>query len=254
MTFQEKTRILVAIDDTDELYGVGTGQLAQRLAETIEEKGWGKCWPITRHQLYVHPDIPYTSHNSAMCFAAEVLPQYIEPLLHFAASFLRQNSAAVADPGLCVVQLDKLHDHAALIAFGKKAKKAVLKKEEAYNLAQKLKVHLSEHGGSGQGVIGALAGTGLRLSGNDGRFKGKHLIETLDGVAKVKDILHQAPIDEVRVLEGETLGCEERVILEGKVKSVLLDGKSVLLVMPIEDETKTNTSWINLPREKLQSF
>jgi hypothetical protein len=32
-------------------------------------------------------------------------------------------------------------------------------------------IHLSEHGGTGQGIIGALAGVGLRMFGSDGEIK-----------------------------------------------------------------------------------
>ena len=56
------------------------------------------------------------------------------------------------------------------IDFGYRAKQVVLTKSNAYKLAKKLDIHLSEHGGSGQGVIGALAGVALRLTANDGRF------------------------------------------------------------------------------------
>ena len=45
---------------------------------------------------------------------------------------------------------------------------------DAYLLAEQFpELSLSEHGGTGDGVIGALAGVGLRLSGSDGRIKGK---------------------------------------------------------------------------------
>lgn len=252
MTKDERTLLLVGIDDTDELHGIGTGKLAQMLAEAIQVKGWGVCQPISRHQLYVHPDIPYTSHNSAMCFTAKLEARYLEEMIDYAAVFLKEKSAAVADPGLCVVNLQTLTDPESLIVFGHKAKENVLKKEEAYNLAKKLQIHLSEHGGTGQGVIGALAGTGLRLSGNDGRFKGRHEIETVDGMALVEDILAQSTIDEVRTSEGYVLGTEEKVSLEGKIKSVLLDGKSVLLVRKRNEES--DVQWINYSREELQSY
>ena len=51
-------KILVCIDDTDNLESRGTGQLSQLFAEAIEKKGWGACTSISRHQLFVHEDIP----------------------------------------------------------------------------------------------------------------------------------------------------------------------------------------------------
>ena len=59
--------IYVAIDDTDSLEFGATGQSANELRRLIEDKGWGKSEAVTRHQLLLHPDIPYTSHNSSMC-------------------------------------------------------------------------------------------------------------------------------------------------------------------------------------------
>ena len=54
--------ILVGIDDTDNPESRGTGRLARAIAETLTADY--PVYGVTRHQLYVHPDIPYTSHNS----------------------------------------------------------------------------------------------------------------------------------------------------------------------------------------------
>ncbi|NLL86875.1 MAG: hypothetical protein GX229_10365, partial [Syntrophomonadaceae bacterium] len=45
-------RILISIDDTDEMKrdGIevrGTGELAGMIAARIEERGWGRCEPVT---------------------------------------------------------------------------------------------------------------------------------------------------------------------------------------------------------------
>ena len=47
-------RMLVCIDDTDNLESIGTGKLAYKIIGDIEERGWGRCDVISRHQLYVH--------------------------------------------------------------------------------------------------------------------------------------------------------------------------------------------------------
>ena len=52
-------RILIAIDDTDNLETPGTGHLASALSDLLEKNELGKGSPVTRHQLYVHPDIPH---------------------------------------------------------------------------------------------------------------------------------------------------------------------------------------------------
>ncbi len=247
-------KILVAIDDTDNIYvkNRGTGHLAAELIEELEEKGWGVCEPITRHQLYVHPDIPYTSHNSAMCFIADIDPDRLESVIEHASGFLVRKQAVGSDPGLCVAVIDKLVRAGWLIAFGYAAKQEVLTKDHAYWLAEELNIHLSEHGGTGQGVIGALAGAGLRLGGNDGRFRGKLQIKAENEIASVSEILAQSRIDIIKCIEsGYILRESELVRLGETVKPVLLGGKSVLLVDPIVDE---EASWATISKSRVKTY
>jgi hypothetical protein len=246
-------RILISIDDTDNLESPGTGALASRIADDLEINGWGKSSFVTRHQLLVHPDIPYTSHNSAMCFAADIDGADLESIIHYAAAFLSRESAAGSDPGLCVAVVDRLKSPEPLIEFGRKAKQTVVTMAEAYSLAEALQVHLSEHGGSGQGVIGALAGAGLRLSGNDGRLKGRLDIADVDGWAAVSDICSHNDVDEVRSLNGPALKGPERVKLGEKVKTVMLEGKSVLLVVPADGDADAIT-WQTCSRQQLKGY
>ena len=198
----------------------------------LRKTAGGKVEPVTRHQMLVHPDIPYTSHNSSMCFAAEIADEHLAAFTEFAKEFLVRESAEGSDPGLCIVNLDALADRDDLIAFGRRAKQRVLTKEEAYGLAQRLGIHLSEHGGTGLGIIGALAGTGLRMTGNDGRFKGKFYVDTDTGIVDVAELKRQTGVDVVKSIEGPVLHEAEKVQLGDKVKAVLLDGKSTLLVSP----------------------
>ncbi len=240
----------VCIDDTDSLEEKSTGKLAQAMIERIEEKGMGKCSFITRHQLYFHPAIPYTSHNSTMCFIMEHTDNVYEPLKDLAIDFLLNESAEGSDPGLCIVEMEKLKDKELLIDYGKRAKKEILTKELAYETANRLGVHLSEHGGTGDGIIGALAGVGLRLTGNDGRIRGKIKFPLPENVLTVKDMLDNSTIDEVRSLEGDLISGDEKVVLGEKIKTVFLDYKEVLLIYKKFDE-KTNTyNWHTCIREQ----
>ena len=100
--------IFVCIDDTDNIDSRGTGELASLLAKALEKNGWGESQAVTRHQMLVHPDIPYTSHNSSMCFAAEIAAEHLSALTEFAKEFLVRESAEGSDPGLCIVNLDAL--------------------------------------------------------------------------------------------------------------------------------------------------
>jgi hypothetical protein len=246
-------RAIVCIDDTDNKDSRrGTGQLAAELKGLIEDQGWGQSDLIVRHQLFVHPDIPYTSHNSAMSFGVEVAADAaLSRIASFAGSFLAEQSLVGSDPGLCVVCPDRLEEPQRLVEFGLQAKVKVLAKAHAYRLAEELGIHLSEHGGTGQGVIGALAGAGLRLSGSDGRVRGKHVIVAPDNVVAAGEILRQARIDLVRSVDGHVLNGRELVRLGEKVKSVYLGGRSVLLVRRVEDGD-TRAHWEACPMEFLK--
>jgi len=245
--------ILICIDDTDNIESRGTGELAENIASGIERFSWGKTHPVTRHQLFIHKDIPYTSHNSSMCFGVEIEEKYLQDIVDYAAHYLQHESEKEADPGLCVVVVDHLKDKKKLIDFGYKAKKEVLTKENAYDLAKELNIHLSEHGGTGQGVIGALAGTGLRLSGNDGKFKGCHKINTSSNILKVSDICSHNDIDKVRSLEGRFLEDDQVIMLEGKVKTVMIEGESVLLVDEISAESN-GVKWKNCSKQQIKKY
>ena len=242
-------KILVSIDDTDNLESCGTGELATQISQTIEEQGWGQCSYITRHQLLVHPDVPYTSHNSAMCFEATIDPQNLGAIIDWSSQFLAGNSAEGSDPGLCVAVIDALADIEALIAYGYRAKLEVLDKPLAYQMAVENGLHLSEHGGTGQGVIGALAGIGLRLGGMDGRLKGKVAFSG-DGVSFTAEELKDHPwIDAVVTEEGVSLADLVKVMLVDKVKVVRLRHQAVLLV-----EQNEEGEWQNLSRQKLKKY
>jgi len=246
-------RILISIDDTDNLDSPGTGALASQIAADLESNGWGKSSFVTRHQLLVHPDIPYTSHNSSMCFSADIGPECLDRVITYAANFLERESAPGSDPGLCVAVLDRLRESGELIRFGQSAKLSVLTKELAYERAQQLGLHLSEHGGTGQGVVGALAGAGLRLGGNDGRLKGQLYFGAPGGIISVATLACNDTVDEVRSLDGSAVSDLDMVRLGEKVKTVLLDGRSVLLVVPIEG-APDGPHWQTCSRQMLKRY
>jgi hypothetical protein len=245
-------KVLVCIDDTDNLESRGTGKLAALLASELETNGWGKTAFVTRHQLFVHPDIPYTSHNSSMCFSADIQERYLDNLIDHASRFLEKESAQGADPGLCVAPADAM-DLKQIVDFGLRAKQCVLAKWEAYALAGRHEIHLSEHGGTGHGVIGALAGVGLRLGGNDGRLRGRLEIAGPNDTISVRSILSRTHVSAVRSLCGQTLKDDDLVKLEDKVKAVYLDAKPVLLVSPIDPDVN-GLRWRTCSKQELRRY
>jgi hypothetical protein len=247
-------KILISIDDTDNLESPGTGHLAANLIELLDKEGLGKGSFITRHQLYVHPDIPYTSHNSAMCFEVETSETDLVKIKSICQDFLIRESAPGSDPGLCIVNMDTLRSKEALISYGKKAKNTTLNKKIAYELAKELDIHLSEHGGTGGGVIGALAGTGLRLSGSDGRIKGHYKAGEIGEIISVKDLLDKTGADSVKTEDGYTLQEDNLVRIGKKVKAVYLDHRAVILVFPVKDTENGSSLWETCSKEQLKKY
>jgi len=243
--------ILICIDDTDNLESKGTGHLAEILRSDIEKLYGAKSSRITRHQLFVSDKIPYTSHNSAMCFKTEMDIKYLDEMVSYAGRFLEKHSAEGSDPGLCVAVTDRINDREKLIRFGMDATKIVLTKQDAIKLADELQIHLSEHGGTGGGIIGALSGVGLRLYGNNGRFKGWLAISDSNRSITVEKLLNEYDIDEVRDISGDTPGLNDIITLDERIKTVLLDGLSVL---PVKKIKGNNAGRVNLSKDEIKKY
>ncbi|MBO4351977.1 MAG: hypothetical protein J5818_00605 [Eggerthellaceae bacterium] len=178
-------RVVVAVDDTDDLTkATSTGKIARLIANEVSTIGGLVVLDVSRHQLLIRKDVPYTSHNSAMAFEALVPPENVGFMRGIAIDVIAANRAETSDPGLCVAQVPKavdlrdVPDAVALMEFGRLAKEEFIPIRDAYALADRIDwVELSEHGGDGSGVVGALAAIGLRLSGDDGRFRGRWNLE-----------------------------------------------------------------------------
>lgn len=223
-------KVLVCIDDTDNLESKGTGAISNEIRQMIENNNWGECSFITRHQLFLHDDIPYTSHNSSMCFEANIYKEHFEKFVENATIYLRNESADGSDPGICVAVVDKIVDKDSLIEFGLRAKRSILTKEEAYELADGMGLYLSEQGGTGEGIIGALAGIGLRLSKDDGELKGGIPELNKEKEYKVSEILKLKNIDKVSSIDMRDLSDNEVIKIVWKAKPILNKGELVLFV------------------------
>lgn len=233
--------LLCCVDDTDDLSAqTSTGYVAERIAGQVADLGGQVVLGITRHQLLLSELVPYTSHNSSMCFAALAPLGSSDAVYACAVEALGNLCADSADPGLCVAELpaDKPDDLRAqidrLMAFGRKAQVEVCTKDEAYVLASEMPwMKLSEHGGTGQGIIGALAGVGLRLSGNDGRFRGTWDLGRVCPVAppdvsvgSFRQLLSERVGGPVRVVDktGSVVDDEMPLLLASRAKPILFGG------------------------------
>lgn len=222
--------IIIGIDDTDDIESKGTGAIASELRTLIERAGFGTCGYVTRHQLLVHPDIKYTSHNSSMVFDADIDEAVLQDAISAVCEHVAKESAPTSDPAVAVLCPDDAADPHTLTAFGFLAKNKVLTRDDAFATAKRCGVFLKALGGDGSGVIGALAGVALRMSGNDGELKGGAKEFLSESSYTVRQIEENAFIDEVRATDGGTPQENDLVFVPWKIKPVLTDGKLVAFV------------------------
>jgi len=249
-------RYWICMDDTDMPGTKGTGWLVQEICRELKDLGLGESSAISRHQLFVHEDIPFTSHNSAMCFELELENQNLVPrLMDYLVSCLESRCQPGSDPGLCVTgPLDK-EKQRQLSAFGTRAKQAVCTKQDAYALAQNMGIHLSEHGGTGDGIIGALAGTGLRMTGNDGRYRGWYNLGKPGDVVSVADLCAYPFIDTVVRSNGSELSLSDKVVIGSeKTKTVRMGFHQVVTTTENETAEETGIALRTITKQEAKSY
>jgi len=134
-------KLLICIDDTDNFESRGTGAVAEGIKDLITEKGFGRCIFTTRHQLLLHKDIPYTSHNSSMCFECDIKDDIYGTVEKAATEYLRRESAEGSDPGICIAKRREGLNEAVLVEFGLRAKRQLLTKEDAYSTAAQADIY-----------------------------------------------------------------------------------------------------------------
>lgn len=161
-------RVYIGFDDTDHAHADrGTGKLVRWFEDALPPEC--RLWGVVRQQLLVHDDIPYTSHNSSACAVVEVpnAVDVLDDLIRRATEHIERYSLEGSDPGLCVV----CEDNSSLprvLAFGRECTQRVVTQKDA--MAALAAGHLSGHGGSNDGIIGAAAAVGLTAHGWSGRF------------------------------------------------------------------------------------
>ena len=222
-------RFYIGFDDTDILDADrGTGKLVRWYGGRLPED----CvlYGVVRHQLLVDPRIPYTSHNSSACAIVDVPSlDYRERLISLAVEHLEEHFLQGSDPGLCVAAegdsaLPALAEHGRLCAA------QVMNQVSAFSAAEG--VHLSAHGGTGDGVIGAAAAVGLSWFGWSGRFIEKGELRDLSDPVMVGD-LQMAGIRVVSVDRNALLpSVDDRVLGGGWLRPRLWGGQAVLPVRP----------------------
>lgn len=217
--------IYLGIDDTDTIDRPGTGKMARTIAARISQEY--TIGGITRHQLLVHPSIPYTSHNSAAVIhvTSSGIPAR-ERVFHIAKDTLLECYIEGSDPGLAAGFGAQITP--AVISFGVDAKKTILTQDQASMVAVESGILLEGLAGTGGGIIGALAGIGLAATGNDGRFIMKGRLRGLQGAATVPELLTSG-VDRVMTLDNQTI-MSGVVVFRKFPKPALIEGEAVLFV------------------------
>jgi hypothetical protein len=240
-------RILIGVDDTDNLESRGTGYCARRLGEELEAEGLAVVQSITRHQLLVDPRIPYTSHNSAACLAVEA--EQFGGLTEYCRNYLLRASAPGADAGLCLAGWEQA---ANVQAFGRLAKREVLVDTAALDLAREHGICLEGLTGTRGGVIGALAAVGLRAEGNDGRCLWLRGLRELAGIQTAAQLCQAAPINRIERVAGGEVPPAARIDVGTWPRPILRAGQMVLLVE--EADPHDDSEWRIAGKEIVRQY
>ncbi|PKN23930.1 MAG: hypothetical protein CVU64_23285 [Deltaproteobacteria bacterium HGW-Deltaproteobacteria-21] len=222
----------IGFDDTDYLGSDrGTGKLARWFEGELPEGC--NLWGVVRQQLLVHEDIPYTSHNSSACVVVEIPdPGFIEELVSSAARHLERHALEGSDPGLCVTYEG---DSALprLIAFSRRCTSQVVSQGDALEATRHM--HLSGHGGTNDGIIGAAAAVGLTAHGWSGRFIEFGKLRDLPERVRVSELERHHILAVSLDRDGQVPAPEDLVWTKGWLRPRLWGNRPILPVTPMEN-------------------
>ncbi len=220
-------RIYVGFDDTDTSDSDrGTGKLARWFENELPAAC--KLWGVVRQQLLLDDAIAYTSHNSSACAVVEAPDTtFMDVLVPRAIQHIERHFIAGSDPGLCLA----FEGHPALknlISFGRDCTTRIVTQKEAIQAASG--VHLSGHGGTHDGMIGAAAAVGLTAFGWGGRFIEFGRLREFPGEVRVS-VLEQAGIAVASIdRDAQALGPEDVIDTKGWLRPRLWGGRPTLPV------------------------
>jgi hypothetical protein len=218
--------VFLGIDDTDRPDTPGTGRIARVIASRLSTLC--TITGVTRHQLYMHPDIPYTSHNS--CAVLHCKGGDLQEIFTLARETLLDYYVKGSDPGIAAAKASGLGPSA--VAFGLDAKRTILTQEQALAIARHGGILLEGLAGTKGGIIGALAGIGLASTGNDGRYIQKDGLRDLTGTQDA-DILLKGGVDLIVTVTGQPIS-NGHIWFRKFPKPALICGKAVLFVQQVD--------------------
>jgi len=225
-------RIYVGFDDTDNITADrGTGKLARWFEKELPEGC--RIEGVVRQQLLVDERIPYTSHNSSACVMIDAPDaSWVRMLTDRAIEHLKRHSLEGSDPGLCIAG-EGNGSLASLIAFGRTCTSRVVTQKDA--LEASLKSHLSGHGGTSDGIIGAAAAVGLTASGWSGRFIEYGKLRKFPDPIRVLELERSNIVVVSNDRDARVPSPEDIVHTKGWLRPRLWGNRAVLLVTPREE-------------------
>ena len=242
-------KYIIAIDDTDNLESRGTGFQARQLGLSIEANRLGTLKSVVRHQLFVHKNIPYTSHNSSASIAIESNSDK-NLIIELCRDFLLENAATGSDAGLCVAEVDSISEE--VMEWGKNAKKIILTKDDAHLLAEKNGIFLEGYTGEKIGVIGSLAAVGLHKAGNDGRILWARNLRETTGIFQASELNRAISVENVLDVDFNSVPENAFINITSWTRPVLKDSKITLIVKKDIDNEKYE--FTSAPKEFIKSI
>ena len=235
----------VAFDDTDTLdCGRGTGKLARWYADELPEGC--KQVMVVRQQLLHTPDVPMTSHNSSLCCIIEAPDESVrEELITRAAAHIKNHFFEGSDPGLCVASEND--DLKPLIEFGIKCTGTKVSQAEAKEAAKD--VHLSGHGGTNDGIIGAVAAVGLTHLGESGRIVDFANLRELPPKTTAGELRAMGIHPKSALRHAEYIPDNDIIDNQGSLRPHLFGQR---LVLPVN--SVSNNEWITIAEKKEYRF
>lgn len=224
-------RAYIGFDDTDFLGSDrGTGKLARWFQSELPEGC--NLWGVVRQQLLVHEDIPYTSHNSSACVVVQMEdPSFLDDLVSRSVRHLERYALEGSDPGLCVT----CGDNPALprlIAFSRRCTSHVVSQRDALEATRDM--HLSGHGGTNDGIIGAAAAVGLTAHGWSGRFIEFGRLRDLPERVRVSELERHHILAVSLDRDGQVPAPGDLVWTKGWLRPRLWGSRPILPVVPKE--------------------
>ncbi|HSG69136.1 MAG TPA: hypothetical protein VLA12_01905 [Planctomycetaceae bacterium] len=242
--------IIVGIDDTDTVDSRGTNQLARQISREVSPQ-W-KCLRIVRHQLLDDPRVPYTSKNgsASMTFQWRANAQHAEPdepqieqLWDCCRRIMLDEFIVGSDPGLSLLAGPC---PPVVIQWGQKCQSDFVEKSEAREIAIRTGFRLESLGGTGDGIIGALAAIGLSALQNDGRIiQLGDWSDDLSGLQSVS-LLSERGVSVREFQTGREVDCGT-IDLGKKLRPNMRHGRAVLFVEPVLAEEFSHFRALKLP-------